>query len=198
MIGGHVRIVLAGVVAVLLAACGGPQAPAAPEGFVVVEHPEAMVAVPESWTAVDPRDFVKADPDYVELEIADHPPDGRFGARLGHYDRTMGRTFSSAESPVLLNVNNYSMDREQLRREEVELAGATEGFLLQIAADSQFVEEPVRVTFVSGLREDGAVIMMTIAGTESQIPDDVIATMVSTFTLTDPVPLDDTASMDET
>lgn len=189
-----VRVLSVLLLAAVAVGCGSDETAEAPDGFRLIEHPEAVVAVPDAWTDGDPGEFLDADPDYVELTIADPPDDGRFGARLGHYDRTQERTFRDAEDPVSLDVGVYPQDREQLRRESIEIDGADEGFLLQIQADSPVVDEPVRVTFVSGLREDGAVILLTITGTASQIPDDVIATMVDSLTLTEPVALDDPGS----
>lgn len=161
----------------------------APEGFAIVAHPEARVAMPDDWTEGDPGDLVDADPDIVDRRIPDAPDDQAFGARLDHYDRTEEATFASAEDPALLQAGLLPPDQEQTRREEVDIAGAEEGFLLQVEAESTLVDEPVRFTYVVGLRADGAAFLLSIVGTAEQVPDDVIATMVDTFTLTEPVDL---------
>lgn len=157
----------------------------APDGFTIVSHPEARVAMPDDWTEGDPGDLVEADPDIVDRRIP-APDDQPFGARLNHYDRTEERTFDSAEEPALLQAGLLPPEQEQTRREEVEVAGAAEGFLLQVEADSTLVDQPVRFTYVVGLREDGAAFLLSIVGTAEQVPDDVVSTMVDTFALTEP------------
>lgn len=145
------------------------------------------MALPADWEPGDPGDMVDVDPDVIDRRVPGAPDGLPIGARMWHYGRTEGRTFSSAEEPAGLQGALLPADREQLRREEIAIPGAEEGFLLQLGVESPLFDQPVRFTYVVGLREDGVAILLSIAGTAEQIGDEVIESIVDTFRLTGPV-----------
>lgn len=171
--------------AALLGACSSEGA--VPEGYQQVDHPEASVVAPSDWTSGDAGDLAEADPDIVDLREPEAGTDLPVGLRLWHYGRTEQETFSSAEGPAGLQAALLPADREQLRREEIDVAGADDGFLLQLQAQSEAFDDPLRFTYVVGQRADRQAIMVSIVGTAELVPDDVVETIVDSFRVTAPV-----------
>jgi len=65
-----------------LAGCGGSPAASPPEGYKVIRHPSAEVAVPDDWDQLEERELDEADPEAVELQVPDVPEDARLGLDL--------------------------------------------------------------------------------------------------------------------
>lgn len=189
-----VATVLAIVVAAvsLLACSTGADTP---DGYQRIEHPEATIVVPDEWETGDPGDMAEIDPDIIDVRLPGAPDGLPIGVRLWHYGRSEQQLFLSAEEPAGLQSALLPASRDQLRREEVEVPGAEDGFLLQLEADSSALDEPVRATYVVGRRSDQQAIMLSILGTAEQIPDEVIDTIAGSLQLTDAV--DDTTDPTE-
>lgn len=172
----------------VLGACSSDDATSVPEGYTAATHPAAEVAVPEDWTVGDPGGLTRADPDAVDRRVPDVGADLPIGIQLWRFGADAdgeAETYQRADGPAALQAESLPPDREQTRSEAVDVPGAAEGHLLQVVADSPAFDDPVRATYVVALREDGAAYMLQFLGTEAQLPDDVIDTVVSTFRLTD-------------
>lgn len=177
------RVLLLLVLAVVTAACSSGAD--VPDGYTLVSHPAAQVAVPADWTAGDPGDLQDADPDAVDRRVpgVDLP----LGLQLWHFGASAtgeDEVYDSASGPANVLAATLPPDREQTRSETIAIPGAVDGHLLQVVADSPALGGEVRATYVVALRDNGAAVMLQLLGTEAQIPDEMIDQIVATFRLT--------------
>lgn len=166
---------------------GGSGAPSeAPEGYRVVRHPGAEVAVPDDWEPVDEPVMTEGDPDAVELE-----PQGLTGVSLGawlwRHDAEVPEGF--IEVPVNeMVVSLYGTPGyEELRNERVEIAGAEEAHLVEVRAQGTALDgEPeVFFTYVSARAADGSVMVLRLAGPREHVSTEAVETALDTFRVTD-------------
>jgi hypothetical protein len=179
----NARRVLATTVASLLftvVACSGTEEAAVPEGYQLVEHPLAVVAVPDTWTT---RGTDLPDPDAVQLQVPEVDEELQVGGAVYRHDDAA----DSAEGVALVTLEallQAAQEREQTERREVRIDGADDAFLLQAQAPSSLFDEPVRFTVIAARDGDGAPVVVRLLGTEEHVPDDVIETVLETMRVT--------------
>jgi hypothetical protein len=162
------------------ACSGGSEEVTVPEGYQLIEHPLAKIAVPDTWT---PRSTDLADPDAVQLQVPDVDEEIQVGAAI--YQR--GESAPDAEGVALVTMESLlapAEGREQTDRREVSVTGAEEAFLLQAEAPSSLFDQPVRFTVIAAMTGDGEPVVVRLLGTEEHISDEVIATLLDTMRVT--------------
>jgi hypothetical protein len=173
-------VAAASLVLALTACSGGDEEVAVPEGYQLVEHPLAEVAVPASWTT---RSTDLDDPEAVQLqvpEVDDEIPVGaavyQRGASAPHAEGVAGVVIAALTTPA--------QGAEQTDRREVMVDGAEDAYLLQWQAPSSLFDQPVRFTVIAARTGDGVPAVVRLIGTEEHIPDEVIETVLDTMRVT--------------
>jgi hypothetical protein len=164
-----------------LTACSGASEEAAvPEGYQLVEHPLAEVALPATWT---PRSTELEDPEAIQLQVPEVDEEIQVGAAV--YQR--GESAPHAEGVagvVIAALTTRAEGAEQTDRREVMVDGAQDAYLMQWQAPSALFDEPVRFTVIAARTGDGEPVVVRLIGTEEHLPDDVIETALDTMRVT--------------
>jgi hypothetical protein len=162
------------------ACSGGSEDVTVPEGYQLIEHPLVEVAIPDTWT---PRSTDLPDPDAVQLQVPEVDDELQVGAAV--YQRSESAPGAEEVAGVVVSsVMVATQDRDQTDRRQVSVDGADDAFLLQVQAPSPQFDEPVRLTVIAAMTDEGEPVVVRLLGTEEHIPDEVIATILDTMRVT--------------
>lgn len=161
----------------------GGSAVAVPDGYQLVRHPSAEVALPDGWVAVDDRAMEEADADAVELappSLAEH----HLGAWLWQYEDDAREGLIAAPISAQVTTLYGSPGFEELRNEPIEVDGADEAHVIEAKARATALEgEPeVFFTYVSA-RSGSTVMVLRLAGPKEEVSTEVVETALDTLRL---------------
>ncbi len=174
------RVLVPLVVLLAVSACSGGGA-SVPEGFEVVEHPLGTVAVPEDWELTD-EPSGSADM-YIDEQRFLVPGVEEIPAGVSVFEGNVDPPQAEGATSIY-GFDFRNAGAEQTRREEIEIAGAEAGFLLQYEAESEPLGgELARSTLVAA-ESEGRLLMLQFLGTEEQIGDELIDEVVASMEVT--------------
>jgi hypothetical protein len=185
----HVRtsvLTLGAVGLLLLTACDGGSdgggETTVPEGYQLISHPDAEVAVPEDWSLVDDPPLAEADADAVEVAPPDVPGGVQLGASLWRYSEPVpeGATVAAANNLAasLLGAPGY----EELRREPVDVAGSDEAHLIQVRVEATALGGAETIaTYVVARLDASTAVALRLLGPEEYVPAEAVDVALETF-----------------
>lgn len=165
------------VVAVaVLAGCSGGATAEVPDGYQLIEHPQASVAIPEAWSRTEKAQVLKAEPE-AAVYVEDDAPEGMaLGASLWRYSEPMPPQGASVALRLILAEFLGLPGFEELSNEPIEVTGADDAQMVvaRLDAPEELGGFPVRTVFI-GAQDGDRVMIFRLIGDDDTFTDEDVA-----------------------